>query len=143
VRSRQGHQLHVPGQGRDAGGVVGARISDPGDAGAVSSALIGIVVLVAIGVEHKIPADQIVGLAVAVVVEAVQVTGIVNPGAAVVVGGIAVGVGVLSQVVPEVGTQVGMAPSHPGVHHGQDHRLGSVFAFMNVPGRFCHEGHKV
>ncbi len=93
----------------------------------------GGVVLIAGKIVIEVPADQIVHIAIGVVIHTIQVTGIKSPGAACPVDGVSVAVGILAKVVPDVWCQFSVFPVHAGIHHRQNSGFGTVLAFMDAP----------
>ena len=83
---------------------------------------------------HKVPADQVVLIAVTIVINTVKVAGIQHPdGIPLQFDGMPVAIGVLPQILPDIAQQVFMVPIDTSVNDG--HNDGRV-ALCAIPGRF-------
>ena len=109
-RAGNGHDHGVPAQGGSADAVIGTGSRQTGYIGAVGAGIIRIVTLSAESIHHKVPSDEIVDLAIAIIVDAVDIAAVHHPGRSIVIQGIAVTIGILTHIVPDVFRYIGMHP---------------------------------
>ncbi len=98
----------------------------------------GVVVLMPLGVSHKIPADEIIDVSIVIVINTIQVTRIHDPFNvnAIPEHGHAIAIGIFAQTIIYICCQIWMLPIHSRVTNTHDDLLRAIFSFMNVPGLF-------